>query len=471
AEDHLYRDAQWIGDRMYVARQKLLDSGLYNNELIEQLPSAGNELNQRKASSMSMQEINIRDNHDLQDEVEITEIWMPDAKIIITVPGAKDVVFDDYLRVDDYYGPDTGPYTFLGLTPPVSGNPLPVPMVGIWHDLHVLCNRMAEKTINQADRQKDIVVYRRSAADDADELRNSADGDTVAVDDPSAVDIKSFGGQQQSNEIMTSQIQGWFNQMAANPQAVGGQSLDADSATEAKILAGNANIVLEDSKDLVYQWVAAESGKRAWYMHTDPFINVPLIRRDQIPAQYEMTRQGPIMKQAAQMQDVQIMLTPEARRGDWLDFTFSIEPESMGRIDAATRLRQAMDFAIKVMPSAVQTAQLMALIQVPFDVKAFIIRMAKDVGIKWMDEIFYDPDFQMKMAMIMMQGPGMQSSQGAPGTPNGQAGAGPGGLAALIQNGQFANVMNNPNEEKLFRQNAQEGANAGQAELRLGGGY
>jgi hypothetical protein len=94
------------------------------------------------------------------------------------------VLFEDYLRVDDYYGVKEGPYTLLTLTPPVPGNPLPVPSVGIWNDLHVLANRMAKKIIEQAERQKDVMAYRAAAADDAEELRNASDGESVKVDDP-----------------------------------------------------------------------------------------------------------------------------------------------------------------------------------------------------------------------------------------------------------------------------------------------
>jgi hypothetical protein len=51
------------------------------------------------------------------------------------------------------------------------------------------------------------------------------------------------------------------------------------------------------------------------------------------------------------MQDVQVVLTPEARRGEFIDFMFDIEPESMGRRDSRVRFAQALDFATKIMPA------------------------------------------------------------------------------------------------------------------------
>ena len=403
---HLFKDAQWMGDRITLPRATLLDSGLYRNNLIEKLPAASAHTRQEgKASELSMRQIKSRENFEMQDEVEIVELWVPAANVTVTVPGQKGSIFDQYLRVDDFYGPDTGPYTLLALTPPVSGNPLPVPMVGIWNDLHVLANRMAKKITDQADRQKDIMTYKRAVADDAQEIMDAKDGEAVATDDPDGVKVHSLGGQKQSNEIYLAQVNQWFNMMAANPQGVGGQRFDADSATEARILQTNASIGLEDMKDLVYQLSEGEARNRAWYMHTDPFINVPLIRRVEVPAQFVSTSMGPQMVAPARLEEQQVFLTPEARRGDWLDFMFKVSPESMGRQDQRSRFQAAMTFAVKILPAAVQAAQMMAMLGHPFSVKTYILRMAKDAGIDWMDQVFFDPDYQMMMAQRMLMGP------------------------------------------------------------------
>ena len=175
ARKHLFADAAFMGDRLCVPRESLMESGLYNNELIEKLPSAGDSRDGKRdrASDLSKRKIHSDDVY-LQDEVEIYELWVPSAQAIVTVPADKGVAFDEYLRVDDYYGPKEGPYTLLSLTPPVPGNPMPVPMVGIWQDLHTLANRMASKIVDQAERQKDIIAYRPNAADDAAELMDAS---------------------------------------------------------------------------------------------------------------------------------------------------------------------------------------------------------------------------------------------------------------------------------------------------------
>lgn len=449
-------EGMFIGDRVRVSRTALLDSGLYNNDLIQRLPSAGADGKYKdRAEGLSAKNIDLGDLENGEDEVEICELWVPRAKAIVTVPGDYDFTADDFLRVHDAYCDDSGPYTFLRLSPPVPNNPLPVPMVGIWHDLHIMANRMVKKTMEQADRQKDIIGYRRGAADDAQEALDASDGEAIAMDDPDGVKTYSFGGQQRSNEAHIQQLQQWFNMMAGNPEGMAGLSMNAKSATEASMLQGNSQTSLEDMKDAVYSGVAEEGRKRAWYLHTDPLIEVPLTRRVRTSPQYAPGPAGPMMVAPGSEKEIQVMLTPEARCGDFFNFTFEVEPESMGRIDSQKRLAQALDFAVKILPAAAQAANTAMMMGVAFSFPRYAIRMAKEAGIKWMDEVFYDPEFQERMMHIMARGPQMDDSKGSAG----------GGLGGVMQNGQSPMAGATMTPDQQARSQAQEGAAEDQAGL------
>lgn len=441
SREHMFRDAMFMGDRITVPRQMLLDSGLYQNDLIERLPRSGATNDpDPKADELSKDSIDQSENAALEDDVEIVELWVPSANAIVTVPGTKDVVFDDYLRVDDYYGVKEGPYTLLALTPPVPNNPLPIPMVGVWHDLHILANRMAKKVVEQAERQKTIIGYKRSAADDAAQVRDAGDGEGVAMDDPDAVREFNLGGQQNSNERQLESLENWFNMMAGNPSQVGGQNIEAKSATAANLLQQNAGVGLEDMKDMVYKMAASEARKRAWYFHTDPLMQIPLIKRQQTaPGSMQITPQGQWLA-APNMQEVQVILTPEARSGDFMDFVFAIQPESMGRVDSKVRIQQEQAFCQQIMPAVMTAAQLAMSMGIPFDAVSMLIRMAKDMGITWLDEVLYNPQFQMQMQQQMMAGPQAANSKGqlaGPQQPNNMMGQ-------MLQNGQPSNVAGAP---------------------------
>ena len=462
---HRLEDGAFLGDRIRTPRIQLLDSGLYDNAVIERLPRSGTEVDDG-SEILSQSQINAKNMGDLEDFVDVVELWVPKAQAIVTVPGSRQVL-DDFLRVVEYYGPNEGPYTFLRFTPPVPNNPLPVAPVGIWHDLHTMANKMAVKIMDQADRQKDILIFPRAGADDAQEIVDAGDGEAIAADNPDEAKIFSFGGQQRSNEAHMGQLQMWFNMAAGNPEAMGGVKSDAATATQANILQSNASIGIEDMRDILYKAVGAEAEKRAWYLHTDPLIEIPLIRRMQVPAQYTNTPDGQMaMSQPAQMKETQVFLTPEARCGDFLDFHFEITPKSMSRMDPQRRLQQAMEFAVKLIPAAAVATQTCMQMGVAFSFPRFVIRMAKEAGIEWMDEVFFDPEFQMQMAQMMMMSPGMQNSKGVV---TGRGGAGPLTMPGVQQNTQMGppahGVGGSPTPQQINNQDAQIGANQGQGEL------
>jgi len=468
---HRIEEGSLLGDRIRVPRIQLLDSGLYRNDYIERLPRSGTEVDDG-SEVLSQRNINAREMGDLEDFVDVVELWIPKAQAIVTVPGSRDL-FDDYLRVADYYGPDDGPYTFLRLTPPVSENPFPVAPVGIWYDLHVMANRMATKIMEQADRQKDILVFPRAGADDAQEIVDAPDGAAIAADNPGEAQIFSYGGQQRSNEAHMQQLHVWFNQIAGNPEAMGGIRSDAATATQANILQSNASIGIEDMRDIVYAAAGEEARKRAWYLHTDPLIEVPLIRRMQVPAQYTATPDGQMaMSRPAEIKEIQVFLTPEARAGDFLDFHFEVQLKSMSRMDPQMRLQKAMEFAVKLIPAAAVAAQTCMQMGVMFSFPRFVIKMAKMADIEWMDEVFYDPEFQMQIAEMMMRAPGLAGSKGVI---TGRGGAGPLTQGSVIQNLQTGPPAHGvgpvPTPQQTNNQSAQDGANQGQGQLPVRPAY
>jgi hypothetical protein len=127
----------FMGDRLTIPASDAAGERAVQERSGRAAATCRRQQTQDRAYQMSMRQINEDDNTSLEDEVEIVEIYVPSANAIVTVPGLDKVLFEDYLRVDDFYGVKEGPYTFLALTPPVPGNPLPVPSVGIWNDLHV----------------------------------------------------------------------------------------------------------------------------------------------------------------------------------------------------------------------------------------------------------------------------------------------------------------------------------------------
>lgn len=411
-------ESSFLGNRTSVPRQFLLDSNLYDHDLVTKLPSTTVMQNdQRATAELSRERQGVFDMRDLQDMVNVVELWVPGADALVTIPDPREVTFDKYIGITDYYGPKKGPYRFLSFSQPVDSNPMPVAPVSVYYDLARALNRVMVKTLDQSDAQKNIMLYKPSHADTAQDILDAENNEAVATDEPKAAQVVSFEGQSQSNIQMLQQLQVWGNYMSGNPDQIAGVKSDVETATQASILQANAQISIEDLRDIVYDGVAGISEDCAWYMHHDPMLNIVLARR----------------KPGQEME--QIILTPEQRRGDVEDYLYTIKPKSMSRLDPTVRSKRMMEFLTNAIPALTNTAMMMMQLGVPFNLQHVITMTANELDLgDEMQEVFHDPDFQQKLMMYMMLHAGGQEGAGTPGSTRK---AGPASSKGIMQNQGF----------------------------------
>ena len=433
-----FNRASFTGDRVRVPRQLLMDNDAFDHDLVMRIPKSTHVQSKKRVEMMTKHGLARNEVNDLEDHVDIIYLYVPGADAILVIPDPNLVIFNDYLAVHDYYGPKDGPYTYMSLSQPVPDNPFPIAPVGVWYDLNKMANEMMVKMMEQAGRQKDIIIYDPSAVDEVEDMRTSEDGDCIAGD-PKSVEVKSFGGRDRDSESFLDSLRVWANYMSGNPDQLAGAAGNAKTATQSQILAGNAAVGLEDGKDMSYDVASSISEKEAWYMHHDPLINIPIPHR------------------VSGGERVQLSLTPEQRRGMPEDFIFTIKARSMQVKDPMLLAKQIEDFASRVLPSVAQTAMVMMQMGVPFNIRNAIMDIADKIGI--LDEIadwFDDPEFQRKMQLMMMLGP------------QGQMKAGAASPAAIAQNGGPANARAGGPTSAMQQQksNEQSTANISQSMMR-----
>lgn len=425
--------AAFLGDRNRVPRQLLLDDNNCDHDLVMRLPRSTHPDAKNKIEKLTQSNLSNIEIFELQDFVDVVELFVPEANTNLLIPDPEVIIFDDYIKAVDFYGPSEGPYTTLSLTPPVPGNPYPVAPVGIWHDLHVMANRSMVKSMEQADRQKDIGIYDPAGADEAEDIRTSRDGDMVAGQ-PDSVKVVSFGGQNRDNASMLSQMQIWFNYMSGNPDQMAGLKSDARTATQAQMLQANANVTIEDMRDMIYDVAAELNKKMAWYLHTDPLIDLPLTKR----------RPGG--------ERTQLRLTPEQRSGDFLNFAFDIKARSMSRLDPAIKSKRIIEFATNVIPSLMTSLQIATQAGVPFNAMRVLTDLAKELDITdtakdWFD----DPEFMNRIQLMMAMGP-QNAGKAGMGSPQG-----------IRQQGGYPGQKKVSSPQREQNQGFQMGANESQA--------
>jgi hypothetical protein len=382
-----YRKAAFLGDLNRIPRQILLDDNEFEHDLVMRIPKSTHPNAREKIESLTRKNMSDSEMYELQDFVDVVEVFVPGANALITIPDPRQIILSEYLAARDFYGPKEGPYTILALTQPVPGNPFPVAPVGVHFDLHRMANKMMVKNMNQADREKSLGIADPSGADEAEDIRTAKDGDVI-MGNPDTVKVITFGGNNVKSEQMLQQCQIWHNYMSGNPDQMSGLVSNAESATQANILQANATITIEDARGMIYDAAADTAGKRAWYIHTDPFMDFMLARRKP-GGDYE-----------------QLQLTPEQRDGDFLDYTFTYKARSMSRLDPAVRTKRIVEFGTNIMPSVMNSAMVAQQMGMPVNVQESLTDIAEELGIlEDVQDWFNDPSFKQRMQLVMAMNP------------------------------------------------------------------
>lgn len=433
-------EAKCFFDRVTVPRQWLLDTDGYNHDIIRNLPSADVVSGGQKLTDLTRDQESISTMVRLQDEVNVIQMYVPETEQIVLMGDPTQTMQDEFIAIKDFNGPKEGPHIFLSFSPPVEGNPFPVAPIGIWYDLHRNANRIFNKMMEQIDQQKDVGLYNPALADEIKDIKEAMTGDWIPSTDPKGAQVISLGGQNQKNETGLAQLQNWYNYMAGNPDLMQGNlpggGKASETATKTMTLQNNSSITLNDMQDIIYDSTGEVQRRIAWYLHTDPFIQLPLTKR---------TTGG---------EEVQLILTPEQRMGDFLDYFFKIVPRSMTKMDPQIRAKRIEEFCVRVLPTGAQSAMVMMQMGQQFNLAEYYTRIAEEWGIgDWVQDLFVDPMFQQKMQIHMMMGPknpGKAKSEG-------------GGIKGAIQNQGSPAAMPVASPATEFNQGSQQVAAEGQS--------
>ena len=412
--------AAFTGNRERIPRQLLLDDDDCDHDLVMRLPVSEHPDAKKQARALSQSGFSAQEMIELQDFVDVVSLYIPGANATILIPDPDQLMTERYLKIQDFYGPKTGPYHYLSLTQPVPGNPFPVAPVGIWYDLAVMCNRLMRKQMIRADNQKTLYVVDPSAADQAEDMREAEDQEVV-FGNPDSVEMFSSNGAEKGTDNTLNNLQVWFNYMSGNPDQMAGIQSNAGTATQATILEGNANVTVEDSRSLIYDFAAEISSDEAWYLHYDPLIDIPLTARKKDLAVVT----GELLQPGEYNFPVQVRLTPEQRRGEHFQFVFRIKPRSMSAIDPLVLSKRIVEFATNVVPALTAAAMQAMQMGIPFNLQRAITTLADQLELS--DEVqdwFDDPEFINRINMMMAMGP----------QPEGKGGL---SLKGVRQNGGF----------------------------------
>jgi hypothetical protein len=244
----------------------------------------------------------------LRDYVLLWDVWLPKENQVITVQDGR---WTEPLRTIEWDGPDTGPYDMLSFIN-APDELMPVSPANNLYELHMFANLMFRKMGRQASRQKSILAYENGAEQDAQKIVGAGDGETINVENLEKLKEVNFGGANPMGVNTLIYADQMFNKLAGNLESLAGLGAQAETARQDQLIHRSASGLIEVMAGQVHTFVKTVIRKLAWYLWTDPLIEIPLIKR--IP--------GVDI-------DIPVAFTPDEREGDFLDYNFDIVPYSM----------------------------------------------------------------------------------------------------------------------------------------------
>lgn len=406
------------GHRYRVPVQYLKDNNLYPNNVIARMTNVGDTPH----TGERVEDLTKESKHDkdaLLQQVELIDLtlYLDTQAVDVTITAkaleaGADEEDEQPLSVRPYQGPPRGRYVRLAPLI-VPSNIQPQALATVVADQHIVADRLAAKMARQMLRNKKVLAYSRAVSEDAIAITSSSDGDSVAVDDVNQMKELEFGGVITDFYGAMEFIFNVFNHQSGQVQQLGGSGENnaSGTATEASILQGNLQTRLSRFKEQVEKFFADISSKLAWYLVTDPMIQMPVNIRMQGGA------------------SIDLEYSAETRRGDFLDFNYEVRVSRAKKMSPEVRAQRIIELLTNVVPVVVQLA-LQGVVK--FTETMAVILDSMDMSD--LEACFNDPMLAMQTAAMMaptLQGAGKgQPAAQQPGQPPGGAGQpAPGGPA------------------------------------------
>jgi hypothetical protein len=297
------------------ARESLQAKGSSQTPLELSQDGSANELQNERTQSIE---------NELDDTIELVDLYMPRTNTIITLPWEGESVTPLIER--EWTGPDEGPYrrqSYFEVPDTVSA----LPPVSDMIDLHELSNCIMRKLGRQATRQKTILGASLSAAKDAETVRDAADGDVVNMVQPGSTKEFATGGIHQANMAFLIWLEQHYSKMQGNLDSLGGLGAISDTVGQDEIIKASSSAMMEEMQKRNLKFDTEVVRDLAWYEWTDPLLSKTFYRNIGLP---EM--------------DIPVRFDTSSRSGDFLDYNISILPASMEQSSPPKKLQAIRQF-------------------------------------------------------------------------------------------------------------------------------
>lgn len=185
---------------------------------------------------------------ELARSIDLWEIWLPRYKVQVTMLGSASggtMSDGDILGVQNWIGPDDGPYKTFGLEL-VPGAAMPKGPIQNIYDLSGALNRAWRKNIRSADRLKTTLPVAGGRVESGKALSDVSDGDIWECDDPGSLKEMVTGGPNPVLTLWVKDVRDIADQLAGNLSMLAGLAPQSKTASQDKMLNENSSRMIGD---------------------------------------------------------------------------------------------------------------------------------------------------------------------------------------------------------------------------------
>jgi len=306
------------GNRYRLPLQFVRDSGLFKN-----YDSVVPDLSQQK----DVDPKTIVDDNDeveyteLREMVELQDVYLPDEGTVITLPlrgyGNK------IMRTVEWEGPEDGPYDIL-MYKNYPESVIPIAPVYTWLDISKTLNIMVRKMAENCEREKSIGVYQAGEEEDAGRWKDAKHGDVIGLQNPGSAKEITIGGFEPKSMEFAQYLEHQFAISYSNLYGIGGKGAQAKTLGQEQMMQYNATRALDDMEEQFHNFTRSIIKKLAFFLWTDPTKQIPMIRN-------------------VGGMDIEVTYSKDAQEGDFVDYSFDIDPYSLSRMSPELRQQKMME--------------------------------------------------------------------------------------------------------------------------------
>lgn len=313
------RKCRFMADEYRVSYSDFMQEESFNPEVKKSVFATSKYEDERNSTRAKQIEArDLTDDDELEPMTDLMDVWIPDLNVIATFPKHAETL-PLAVRECEYEG---GPYHIF-CAADVPDNIMPSTPAQNLKELHDLFNGLFRKQAAQARRHKVNPTFRPGASDDADRLKKVNDGEWVAVADPSAINVITQGGIDQTNTAFSVAVMQLFDRMAGNLSAMLGLGPQAETLGQEQLIYGALS---KKEAKLVHRFNGFTAGilrHVGLLMWNDELLS--------IQAEVEApTGMGAIIDAS----------WDERREGDFWEYQFSVEPYSMAYQPPTAKLQK-----------------------------------------------------------------------------------------------------------------------------------